>query len=807
MSKKSRASKSNQNIPQLLTKALSLHQQHLFEQAIVYYQKILVIEPDHGDVLANMGTALKSLGQIDEAIACYRKVLKLNPDSWQTWFNLGNSLHSINQIEQAIAAYQQALSHNPNAGMVYFKLGKLRQEQEMLVAAADYYRQAIALMPDFAQAFTNYGNVLRALRDLDGAITQHQRAIQLQPNHAEAYYNLANALQEQGHFEEAKNAYQRALKLNPQLRAAYFNLANLLEKSGDQIAVIATWHQVWRQLPDDQDVVSKLAIALQSNGRIKDAIAVLQDFLKSHPDSAEIYCNIGSLYSDQEDNQAAIAHLQKAIQLQPDLAIAHSNLGYTLIKVSRCTKAIEHLQQAIAIAPKLANSYLNLGYVLMNCGRAEEAIASFREALSIEPDYHPAHSNLLYALNYPSDIDPEAIAKEHFDWGKQMINPHPPTHSPIEGEGLVNAISNRTKNPTSRLRIGYFSPDFRDHSVAYFIEPILRNHNRTEVEVFAYANVNQADAVTRRLRTLVEHWRDVYHLDDNQLCEQMQTDQLDILVDLAGHTGQNRLPVFARKPAPVQITYIGYPNTTGLAAMDYRLTDAIADPIGSDRYYTERLIRLPNCFLCYQPLANLPPVNTLPATKLDSITFGCCNNLSKLTPQVIALWCEILQAVPRSRMILKVRWFDDASIRDRYFQIFASHDIDLERIELIGLVADPIAHLAFYNKIDIALDPFPYNGTTTTCEALVMGVPTLTLTGATHASRVGHSLLKTIGLEKWVATSTEEYVHKAITFANDWGYLAQLRSQLRQQVLNSPLCDAIAHTKNLESIYRQFCGF
>ena len=195
----------------------------------------------------------------------------------------------------------------------------------------------------------------------------------------------------------------------------------------------------------------------------------------------------------------------------------------------------------------------------------------------------------------------------------------------------------------------------------------------------------------------------------------------------------------------------------------------------------------------------------MPAKANSSITFGCCNNLSKLTPQVIALWCQILHAVPHARLVLKVRWFDDASTRDRYFEIFGSHNIDLKRIELIGLVADPIAHLAFYNKIDIALDPFPYNGTTTTCEALVMGVPTLTLSGVTHASRVGHSLLKTVGLDIWVATSTEEYLQKAIAFANDWEYLAQLRSQLRQQMLNSPLCDAIAHTKNLESIYRQYC--
>ena len=252
------------------------------------------------------------------------------------------------------------------------------------------------------------------------------------------------------------------------------------------------------------------------------------------------------------------------------------------------------------------------------------------------------------------------------------------------------------------------------------------------------------------------------------------------------------------------VTYIGYPNTTGLTAMDYRLTDAIADPPGtSDAYYTEQLIRLPHCFLCYQPPANLPPVNDLPAQTLGRITFGSFNNLPKLTPQVIALWSEILQAVPDSRLILKVRWFDDAPTRERYFNLFAARGIDAKRIKLIGKIDDPTHHLAFYGNIDIALDPFPYNGTTTTCEALIMGVPTLTLTGSTHANRVGHSLLTTVGLSAWVANNTEEYVNKAVAFAQDWHFLAQLRAQLRQQVLNSPLCDAVRHTRTLETTYQQ----
>ncbi|MEL7034321.1 MAG: tetratricopeptide repeat protein [Cyanobacteria bacterium J06592_8] len=818
-----------QGVSSLFAEAMRLHQQQQYDQALALYQQVLSQQPNHVEALGNLASLLRRQGQLDEAIATYRRVLKLEPNRPEIWFNLGNTLQAKADFPEAENAFQQAIALKPDLASAYFNLGKLLQTQERWEEAAESYRQAITHQPDVARFYCNLGNVLKALGQLDQAVVSHQQAITLDPNYAKAYYNLGNVYKAQAQYPEAQTAYQQALQLQPQFAQAWLNLAGiyqelgnlseaetamrqaiaqqpdfleaylglaaLLQQRGETESVISLLQTATQQQPDNEDILTQLAIALQKQNRIPEIISAFENFLASHRDSAKIHSNLGSVYSDLGQYNEAIIHLKQAIDLQPDLATAHTNLGFALIQMSRLGEAIKHCQEAILIDPQLGAGYLNLGFALNNQGRVSEGIANFQRVLDIEPDSHSANSNLLYALNYDSQFDLEAIIEAHFNWGKRLTSQLQPTPN----------ITPKKQRKSTRLRIGYLSPDFRQHSVAYFIEPILYHHNKIEFEIFCYANVSKPDPVTERLSQLAEHWRDIYRLDDQQVCEQIQADEIDILVDLAGHTGQNHLPVFANKPAPIQVTYIGYPNTTGLETIDYRLTDAIADPPGmNDPYYTEELIRLPNCFLCYQPPADLPAVNTLPAKTVGRITFGSFNNLPKLTPQVVDLWSRILQAVPNSRLILKVRWFDDASTRDRYLSLFTEKGIDPKRIKLFGKIDDPSHHLAFYGNLDIALDPFPYNGTTTTCEALLMGVPTLTLTGFAHVNRVGQSLLTTVGLSEWVAETPEEYLNKAVTFAEDWEALGQLRSRLQEQVLNSPLCDAVTHTSNLENIYYQF---
>jgi predicted O-linked N-acetylglucosamine transferase (SPINDLY family) len=428
----------------------------------------------------------------------------------------------------------------------------------------------------------------------------------------------------------------------------------------------------------------------------------------------------------------------------------------------------------------------------MTLGLTQEAEQCYYRALQIRPDYAKTYHALLIAANYHSD-DPERIMREHLAWGEH--------HRSLKPE--ENRFAN-PPDPQRRLRLGYVSPDFRTHSVAFFLEPLLAHHDPATVEVYAYAHVPRPDAVTERLKTRVQGWRDIHGLSDDQVADLIRQDRIDILVDLAGHTANNRLLVFARKPAPIQVTYLGYPNTTGLTAIDYRLTDALADPPGeTERYHTETLIRLPHGFLCYQPPSHAPAVAPPPAAVNGYVTFGSFNNLAKVTPKVVEVWARILKAVEGARVVMKNKSFSDAATRERCHEQFIRHGIERERIALRDRLTALEDHLGLYHQIDLALDTFPYHGTTTTCEALWMGVPVITLAGHTHAARVGVSLLTRVGLPELIAQNEDDYVERAVALAQDLPRLTELRATLRQRMTQSPLCDAPAFTRNLEAAYRE----
>jgi predicted O-linked N-acetylglucosamine transferase (SPINDLY family) len=429
--------------------------------------------------------------------------------------------------------------------------------------------------------------------------------------------------------------------------------------------------------------------------------------------------------------------------------------------------------------------------VLKAQGRMNEAIAEYRRTLKLNPRLPGAHSDMLLAMNYdPPDI--ETVFNEHREWGRRHA---------YAGAGMAAYRGSRVADRP--LRIGYVSPDFYEHAVTFFFEPLLANHDRAKVVPVCYSATRKPDHVTARLRSLSALWRDINAMNDDQLANQIHADAIDILVDLAGHMGENRLSVFSRKAAPIQVSWLGYPNTTGLTTMDYRLTDDMADPPGlTDRFYTERLFRLPRGFLCYQPPAAAPAVGVSPFAAAGHITFGSCNNLSKVTFAVIALWSAILHAVPGSRLILKSASLTDIATREPYYREFEKHGIMRARLDFRGLNWKLADHQSVYNEIDIALDPFPYNGATTTCEALWMGVPVITLAGKAHAGRVGVSLLTQAGLTELIAESPDDYVRIAAELANSPARLSELRSTLRRRMVASPLCDAKAFAQAVEDAYR-----
>ncbi len=819
--KKKKVKEKAQKVSKLFASAVYFHQKEQLEKALPIYREILTLERKHSDTLVNMGAILRRLGQIKEAITCYRRFLKLNPKIGEIWCNLGNALESIGNIEEAKSAFLKAIALKPNLGVAHFHLGQILHNQENWQEAEKYYRQTLKLNPQFVMAYNNLGNVLGAQGKIQEAISQYQQSIKLQPDYAEAHYNLGNALREQKNYEPAKTSYQLAINYQPDLVPAYFNLGITLEaleqlpeaeeafkqalvqepklseahmhlaKLAKERKDLATEEKHLRMalnLRKNDGIAHTLLINLVAQGKSQEAISLVEEKIAQFPEDAESFYNLGTLYNQLGQYEKALTYLHKALELDPKLTMAYQNLAFAYSQQSQFTEVIRAQQKAIEVDPKMVVPHLNLGYSYYNQGHILKAIDCFRETLRLDPNFHPGHSGLLHTLNFDPNSTPEAIAQAHTEWGKQYSIPVKQYPNPRE--------------PQRPLKIGYVSPDFRQHSVSYFLKPILEHHSPEQFTVFAYANVVKPDEVTERLRAIVPHWRDISQENDAAVCEQILHDEIDILIDLAGHTGNNRLPVFAQKPAPIQISYLKYPNTTGLAAMNYRLTDSWADSPGTEQYYTEELIRLPQCFLSYQPPKDAPPVIELPALTHSGITLGSFKALVTLTPEVIAMWSKILLALPNSRILLQSPFFDDRTICKPYLFQFAQHGINQQRICLLGGRKNPRERLEFYSNIDICLDTSPYNDILSSCEALWMGVPVISLIGKTHGSRVGYSLLNGVGLPELATNSWQEYIDKAIALASDLDGLAQMRSTLRQKMASSILCDGETFTRNLEATYR-----
>jgi protein O-GlcNAc transferase len=511
------------------------------------------------------------------------------------------------------------------------------------------------------------------------------------------------------------------------------------------------------------------------------------------PNYVDAYNNLGIVLQEAGQIDLAIACYQKATELNPHFVRAYHNLGTALKEKWQIDEAIIHYQKALQLDPEFAEAYNSLGDALQDQGKLEEAEKCYRHALKIIPS-PTYYDNLLFLMNYDPRYNAQAVLAEHKKFADLF-------EEPLRSSRVVPG---NDRTISRRLKIGYVSPDFRKHSVAYFIEPVLAAHIRQQFEIFCYSDVPREDEVTMRIRANTDHWQSITGISDEKVAAIMREDGIDILIDLAGHSAHNRLLVFARKPAPVQASWIGYPNTTGLSSMDYRFVDGYTDPPGlTDPFYTEELIRLPGSFLCYQADTDSPIVEELPAIKSGHITFGSFNYFTKVSPDIVALWTAIMNAIPDSRLVMKSRNFSDRTTCKYAMSLFAKNDIAPERIELLPIKPSFAEHLGIYNRIDIALDTFPYNGTTTTFEALWMGVPVVTLSGNTHESRVGMSILSNIGLTDFIAHTDEEYIEIAVTTAKNTSFLKILRESLRERMTYSTLCDKNKFTKNLEHTYRQ----
>jgi predicted O-linked N-acetylglucosamine transferase (SPINDLY family) len=615
-----------------------------------------------------------------------------------------------------------------------------------------------------------------------------------QPNHADALNLLGVLAARAGRWEAAVELIGRAIRLKPDCAEAHYNLGLALEGNAQLDEAVASYRRAIRLKPDYAEAYNNVGVALRKVGQLDQAIASCRQAVRLKADYAEAHNNLGVALRDLGQLDQAIASYRQAIRFKPNLAEAHNNLGVALKDAERFDEAVDSCRQAIRLRPDFAEAYNNLGMFLMEMGQLDETIAAHRQAIRVKPDDAGTHSNLVAALLYHPGYDAGTVFEEHRRWSQRHAEPL----------GKFIRPHTNDRDPDRRLRIGYVSADFRSHSVSWFLLPLFRRHDHGAFEIICYSDVSRCDGMTDKLRACADGWQEIVRRSDEQVAEKVRADKIDILVDLSGHTAGSRLRVFARRAAPVQVSYLGYPATTGLSQMDYRLSDSLADPPGkTESLHTEKLYRLAVCNWCYGEPDGAPPVGPLPAEAGGPICFGTFNNFAKASPAIMDLWAAILIAAPSSRLIIKSRGLAEESARRRINEWFASRGVGAERLELRGYQPDINSHLECYNRIDIALDTFPYHGTTTTCEALWMGVPVVTLAGSAHVSRVGVSLLSCVGLPELIAQSAEEYVSIAVGLARDLPRLAELRRTLRPRMGDSALMDAGRFARDMEAAYRQ----
>ena len=594
-----------------------------------------------------------------------------------------------------------------------------------------------------------------------------------------------------GQYDEAEKNFLSILQSMPKHADSLHYLGVIKSLQGDKKAAVETLQKAAIYSKSDPEVYFNLGCAYQSLKMWKEAKKSFEKAISIKPDYAMAHNNLSVVHVSLENFDSQGKHIKQAYQLDPNkLEILVNYAVYLYGSSSNFKEAIELLKKAHDINPQIDKVNANLCHTYYKIGQHENGLTYLKNAQFSPGKLTPDSSSFLLFYNYEPSATPDEVFEAHKKWGETQ-----------QAEVNNNKKPFYPKNNSSnKIRICYISPNYSKHPIAYFIEPILENHDKSKFEIIAYSNLKNEDVTTKRLKSHVSLWRNVYGLGHEELVELCIKDDVDILIDLAGHTSEHSLKTFARRAAPIQITYLGYPNTTGLANMDYRITDDWSDPVGvTDKWHTEKLIRMDNGFLCYRPRDESPPIKAQPFRKNTYITFGCFNNPMKVNNEVIKLWKQILDRVPDSKLLLKDGIYSDKDVKSITTERLINHDIHPSRFELREAVKSGYDALDIYNQVDIALDPFPYNGTTTTCEALWMGVPVITLIGESHVSRVSYSVLSQLGLSELAGENKEEYINKAVELALNPERLNEVHTKLRNRFLNSTLTDGKRFTELLET--------
>lgn len=666
--------------------------------------------------------------------------------------------HRAGRLAEAEALYRQILASEPGHAEARHLLGLVAHQVGRHDLALELIRQATTLDPNNPAAHTNLGEVCRTLGRTEEALTALRRAIQLGPNSPEAHNNLGNVLRNHGQMDEAAIALRRAIELKP----------------------------------DYADAYSNLGVVLAEKGQLDEAIVVFQHALQLKPHGVAAYNNLGNALKNRGAFGKAVETFQRALQLDPNHFEVHNNLGTVLVLQGRFDEAEMAFHRSLELKPDYTQALNNLGNVLKDQGRWDEAVPAFRRALQSNLDSPEIHSNLVYTLLFQPGADRETIEAEGVLWNRQYAEP-------LKRSILPHA---NARNPERRLRLGYISADFWGHVVGRNLVPLFRYHDHDQFEIFCYSGVVHPDSLTDKFRKQADHWRDMMGVSDEAFAEAIKRDGVDVLIDLSQHMAGNRLSLFARQPAPVQASFAGYPEATGVEAIRYRISDRYmeggsADDESARAGKRRDRVFLVDSFWCYEP-SNEVSINPLPAEANGHVTFGCLNSFCKINEPLLRLWARVLAGVPGSRLILLS---SPGSHCERIRKMMAEEGIETHRLEFVPRCTHRV-YLELYHRLDMVLDPSPYNGHTTSLDALWMGVPVVSLAGTNPVSRAGLSQLTNLGLEEFVAWSEDDYVAIATRLAGDLPRLAELRRTLRARIEASLIMDAPRFARSIEAGYR-----
>lgn len=693
--------------------------------------------------------------------------------------------HEAGRLSEAEAIYRQILAVQPQHAEVHHLIGVIAHQRGQDEMAVEWIRRAIELGGGSAVAYSNLGEAYRALSRLDDALAAYGRALQLKPDLVAGHFNIGVTLCIIGRMEEAAESFQRVVELDPGYADAHRNLGFCLEKRGELAGAIESYRRSLRLQPDVAETYFNLGVAMTRQGQLEEALIAYRRAAELKPNYAEAHYNLGMALFGSGDLPRAKDSFLRALESNPSYVDAHYNLGNVLHEMGRLDEAENAYQLALSLDPNHSPALNNLGNLYKTEGRLEEAVVAYRRALKGDPSNAGLQSNVILVLHYMSGVAPEVMAEEQARWNRQFAD-------------LLKAditAHRNSRDPERRLRVGYVSADFRDHTLGRNLMPLFRNHDRRSFEVVCYSGVHRPDELTVSFRAQADIWRSTVNLSDEELAKRIREDEVDILVDLALHTSGSRLRVFAREPTPVQVSFAGYPGGTGVRGIGWRLSDRFLE---SGESSGRELVGLIDSFWCYDPCGMELPVNDLPRRAAGHVTFGSLNNFSKVNDGALALWARVMTAVDGSRLLLLS---PQGCHRHHVLEILRKGGVTEDRVEFVE-PRPRRKYLELYHRVDVMLDTFPYNGHTTSLDALWMGVPVVSLAGAQIVSRAGLSQLSNLDLPELVAFTENDYVKNAVELAHDLPRLERLRATLRSRTEGSDLMDGARFARGIESAYR-----